>query len=269
MNEEEVVLAGGGSTTVTRVGDVVYRSSKPQSKTVLSLLTHLDNAGFPASPRPIGDGFATDGREMLKFIEGASPQPLAWSNEAVYEIGEMLRKLHDITVQWTPPVDAYWRPWFIREMEGKRTVIGHGDLGPWNILAREGRPVAFIDWDYAGPLDPLWELAHVAWQNAQLYDDDVALLNQLPEATARALQARLILDGYGLEHSERLGFVNRMIRLAIWSAREEAIEADVRPDTQSPTSSGFPVLWAVTWRSRSAAWMLDHEAMLVREIEHA
>lgn len=269
MHEEEVVLAGGGSTTVTRAGDVVYRSSKPQSKTVLSLLTFLGNAGFPASPRPIGDGFANDGREMLTFIEGASLQPRAWSNEAVYEIGEILRKLHDTTAQWTPPDDAYWRPWFIREMEGKRTVIGHGDLGPWNILARDGRPVAFIDWDYVGPLDPMWELAHVAWQNAQLYDDDVAQLNQLPDAPARALQARLILDGYGLDHSLRLGFVHRMIRLAVWSAREEAVESNVRPDTQSPTPSGFPILWAVTWRTRSAAWMLDHGAMLERVIEHA
>jgi hypothetical protein len=23
---------------------------------------------------------------------------------------------------------------------------GHGDLGPWNILARDGEPVPFIDW---------------------------------------------------------------------------------------------------------------------------
>jgi hypothetical protein len=234
MDEEEIVLAGGLATKVTRVGDVVYRSSKPQSNTVLSLLSFLANAGFPASPQPIGDGFATDGREMLKFIDGASPQPLAWSNEAVYEIGEMLRQLHDVTSQWTPPPDAYWRPWFIREMKGERTVIGHGDLGPWNILARDGHPVAFIDWDNAGPLDPLWELAHLAWQNAQLYDDDVAELNRLPDATQRALQARLILDGYGLEHSERLGFVDRMIQLAIWSAREEAIEFNVQANCPWP-----------------------------------
>lgn len=235
---------------------------------MLSLLTYLATVGFPASPRPIGDGLAPDGREMLKFIEGVNPQPQPWSNEAVYEIGELLRTLHDVTSKWTPPDDACWRPWFIRELEGKRRVIGHGDLGPWNMLARDGRPVAFIDWDYSGPLDPLWELAHVAWQNAQLYDDDVAELNQLPDAPARAVQVRLILDGYGLEHSERLGFVNRMMRLAIWSAREEAIEHNVRTDTPSPSSSGFPILWAVTWRARSAAWIVDHQAMLEQVIEH-
>ncbi len=262
-----MVLAGGGTTEVTRVGDVVYRSPKPQSKTVLSLLRFLDSAGFSGSPRPIGDGFAPDGREMLEYIEGESPQPFAWSNEATYEIGKLLRELHTTVSEWSPPADAYWRPWFLREMTGRRSVIGSGDLAPWNILARDGRPVAFIDWDNAGPLDPVWELAHVAWQNAQLYDEDVAEMNHLPDATQRAMQARLILDGYGLAHSDRTGFVDRMIHLAVWSAREEAIEFNVVPDSASPSASGFPILWAVTWRTRSAAWMLDKRTMLQKILE--
>jgi hypothetical protein len=116
-------------------------------------------------------------------------------------------------------------------------------------------------------LDPIWELAHVAWQNAQLYDDDVAEMNQLPDAAQRASQAKLILDGYGLDYSDRVGFVDRMIHLAVWSAREEAIEFNVVPDTASPSPNGFPVLWAVTWRTRSAAWMLDNRAMLQKIIE--
>jgi len=130
MDGEEIVLLGGASTKVTRVGNVVYRSPKPQSKTVLNLLTFLQSAGFSGSPRPIGDGFAPDGREMLEYIEGESPQPNARSNEATYEIGELLRKLHSVVSQWTPPADACWRPWFVRELSGQRSVIGHGDLGP-------------------------------------------------------------------------------------------------------------------------------------------
>ena len=267
MNDEEQVLNGGGTTEVTRRGNVVYRSPKPQSKTVLSLLKFLEAVGFSGSPRPIGDGFAADGREMLGYIEGESPQPYAWSNEATYEIGELLHQLHDLTMDWIPPEDAHWRPWFMREVAGPRSVIGHGDLAPWNILAKEGRPVAFIDWDNAGPVDPLWELAHVAWQNAQLHDDDVAAINGLPEAGQRALQTKLILDGYALDYSDRVGFVDRMIQLAVWSAREEAVEANVSPDTVSPSPSGFPILWAVTWRARSAAWMLDRRTMLQEIIE--
>jgi hypothetical protein len=267
VNGEEIVLDGGGTTKVTRSGNVVYRSPKPQSKTVLNLLKFLNDAGFSWCPRPIGEGFAPDGREMLEYIEGESPQPFAWSNEATYEIGELLHKLHTVTMEWTPPADACWRTWFLRELIGPRSVIGHGDLGPWNILARDGHPVAFIDWDHAGPLDPTWELAHVVWQNAQLYDDDVAEMNNLPDPAQRASQARLILDGYGLEYSGRVGLVDRMIHLAVWSAREEAIEFNVAPDTASPSPSGYPVLWAVTWRTRSAAWMLDNRVMLQKIIE--
>jgi hypothetical protein len=261
-DEEETVLAGGWATRVTKVGDVVFRSSKPQSATVLSFLEFLSGEGFPASPRPIGNGFAPDGREMLTFIEGTSPQPFAWSDDAAFEIGDLLRTLHTLSSGWTPPPNALWRPWFVRELTGDRTVIGHGDLGPWNILARDGHPVAFIDWDNAGPVDPIWELAHVVWQNAQLYDVDVTDLNELPDRAQRSAQAKLILDGYRLDRVARADFVDRMIQLAIWSAREEAIDYNVMSDSVSPTSSGYPILWAVTWRTRSAAWMLDNRKML-------
>lgn len=261
-NEAEIVLSGGMATKVTRLGDVVFRSAKPQSATVLAFLAFLNERGFPASPRLIGTGFASDGREMLEFIEGASPQPFAWSDQACFEVGDLLRVLHGLSLDWAPPPNALWRPWFARELIGERSVIGHGDLGPWNILARDGQPIAFIDWDNAGPVDPIWELAHVVWQNAQLYDDDVSELNHLPGVIQRAAQAKLMLDGYRLERPARAGFVDRMIQMAIWSAREEAIEYNVESESESPTPSGYPVLWAVTWRARSAAWMLDHKQML-------
>jgi hypothetical protein len=77
----------------------------------------------------------------------------------------------------------------------------------------------------------------------------------------------LILDGYGLDYSDRTGFVDRMIHLAVWSAREEAVEYNVVPESPSPSPNGFPVLLAVTWRTRSAAWMLDNRAMSLKVIE--
>jgi hypothetical protein len=266
VSENEESLAGGWATTVTRVGNTVFRSPKPQSRTVISFLSFLESVGFPAAPKPIGTGFAPDGREMLEFIEGSSPQPFAWSDEAAFEIGALLRQLHTLSAQWQIPRDARWQTSFLRELPGRTSVIGHGDLGPWNILARDGRPIAFIDWDSAGPLEPLWELAHVTWQNAQLYDDDVSNINHLPDLEGRSRQSTLILDGYGLRREDRRDFVDRMIQLAIWSAREEAIEHHVTSDTVSPSPDGYPILWAVTWRTRSAAWMLDHREILQKTI---
>jgi hypothetical protein len=240
--------------------DLVVMAPDFQPATIVAYST---NAGHHAGPK----WMLKVGPNQVITLKGTSPQPFAWSEQACFEIGELLRALHGLSVEWTPPPHALWRPWFARELTGERSVIGHGDLGPWNILAREGHPVAFIDWDNAGPVDPMWELAHVVWQNAQLYDDDVSELNGLPSATERAAQAKLILDGYRLDRATRSSFVDRMIQMAIWSAREEAVEYDVNSESVSPTRSGYPILWALTWRTRSAAWMLDHRQMLQNVLE--
>lgn len=255
-------LEGGWQTDVCRVGGLVLRSSSPQSGTVVRFLEHLHHHGFSTAPRPVDGGFAPDGREQFEYIEGESPQPLAWSDESVWRIGQLLREVHDIGATFEPGPDARWRPWFARALPGSRPVLGHGDLGPWNILAREGDPVAFIDWDNAGPVDAMWELAQAGWLNAQLHDDDVAALNGLPESSARIHQLVAFLDGYELERSARPDLVDLMIEFAIRSAREEAVGANIEPETTSPNESGFPLLWAVTWRTRAAAWMLDHRCDL-------
>ncbi len=262
----EHTLDGGWQTAVTRRGDAVLRSPGPQSPAVIELLGHLHRAGFDAAPMPIDGGFAPDGREQLRFIDGESPQPLAWSIEAVFEIGRLVRRLHDASASFAPSAQPAWRPWFGRRLAGTRPVIGHGDLGPWNILARDGLPVAFIDWDNAGPVDAVWELAQAGWLNAQLHDDDVAESNDLPSPSDRAAQVAALLDGYALDRAARAGFVEKMIEFAVRSSRDEALLHQVGPDTASPADDGFPVLWAVTWRARAAAWMLDHRDLLRRSI---
>lgn len=111
---------------------------------------------------------------MLTYLPGASPHPGPWGDDAVFAIGRLLRAAHDATSGFVPPRDAVWQPWFGRNLSGQRPVIGHCDAGAWNIVALDGTPYAFIDWEYAGPVDDVWELAHVAWQNSQLFDDDIA-----------------------------------------------------------------------------------------------
>ena len=261
-HDDERALEGGWQTDVREAGGVVRRSPGPQSATVLALLRHLEHVGFEAAPRPVGTGFAPDGRETLTFIEGKSPQPHPWTDEAAWCIGRLLADLHRATASFEAPKDAHWRPWFARNLSGDLPVIGHGDLGPWNILARAEVPVAFIDWDNAGPVDAVWELAQVGWLNAQLHDDDVAEQAALPDPAARARQLALILDGYGLGAADRDGFVDKLVEIAIRSARQEAIDYAVGPDTANVAADGFPVLWAITWRSRAATWMLDHRWLL-------
>ncbi len=267
----ETELTGGGSTAVHRRGDVVLRQARPWSKTVLLLLRHLEAEGFTAAPRVIGGGLDSDGRETLSFIEGQSPQG-AWTDEAAAAVGRMLRDLHRATATFRPPPEPVWLPWWGRDLGGTQPIIGHCDSAPWNILARDGRPVALIDWDTAGPVDLRWEVAQTVWLNAQLHDDDVAARVGLPDARARARQVRLIADGYGLSARERAGLVDAMIELAVRSAAQEAIDGGVRPEGTNPAPmgllgggpplTGHGLLWAVAWRTRSAAWMLRHRATL-------
>jgi hypothetical protein len=271
-NETDSVLTGGSSTNVSRRGDVVLRESRPWSRTVLGLLRHLEQEGFAGAPRVVEPGFDDEGREMLSFIAGESPQPFAWSDEAAADVGKMLGDLHRATSTFIPPRDAVWMPWWGRGLPAAAMGIGHCDAAPWNFLAVDGRPVALIDWDTAGPVGVVWDLAQTAWLNAQLHDDELARRIELPPLDARARQLRAIADGYGLTKKERAGLVDQMIEVAIRSAAQEAIDAGVSATATSPAAmgrmgggaptSGHDLLWAITWRTRSAAWMLKHRRAL-------
>jgi Ser/Thr protein kinase RdoA (MazF antagonist) len=161
---------------------------------------------------------------MLTFIDGGFTQPGPWTVAGAAALGRLLRDLHRATATFRPPPGAVWFPWHGRDLGGPDMVIGHCDVAPWNIVARDGLPVALIDWETAGPVDPMVELAQLGWLNAKLHDDIVA----------------------------------RMIELAICDAAGEADDAAVTPET-----TAHPVaLWAMAWRARSAAWMIRHRRIL-------
>jgi Phosphotransferase enzyme family len=263
----EVWGSGAQSSKARRRAGVVYREAGPWSSAVLALLRHLEHAGFAGAPRVVGSGFAADGREMVTWIPGASPQPYAWSEDVVAGVGTLLRELHAAAATFIPPPGACWKAWFGRELPGSQPVIGHGDTGPWNIIARDGRPTALVDFEFAGPVDAIWDLAQAAWLNAQLHDDDVAERLGLPDLAGRARQLRLILDGYGLPTCQRGDFVDKMITFAVHSARAETVEFGVTPQTiAGVTSTGYPFVWGITWRVRSASWMLTNRTRLQRAI---
>ena len=137
-------------------------------------------------------------------------------------------------------------------------IIGHCDVAPWNIVARDGMPVALIDWETAGPVDPLVELAQLCWLNAKLHDDIVAQREHLPPLADRARQLAAIVNAYGLTASQRRGFLDQIIQFAICDTAWEADDAAITPET-----TAHPIaLWAMAWRARSAAWMIRNRRIL-------
>ncbi len=247
-------------TAVYRRGPVVIRETGPWATTVHSLLRHLEKVGFAGSPRVVGSGFDAKGRETLTYIEGSFEHPGQRTVEGAAAVGQLLRELHRATASYSPPPQAVWGPWFGRPLGGPDRIIGHCDAVPWNIVVRNGLPVALIDWDFAGPADPLIELAQACWLNANLYDDIVAKRYGLPCLADRTKQLRAIVDAYGLSTRQRRGFVDRIIEVAVHDTAFQADDAGITPEASIPEPAA--ALWALAWRARTAAWLFRHRQVL-------
>lgn len=201
----------------------------------------------------------------FSYVPGESPHPGPWPDDQFERLGALLRSLHEASATFAPPGGIKWQSTWLHEIRSSdRLVIGHGDPAPWNIVGVNGAPEALVDWEFAGPIDPITELAYMVWLNAQLHDDDIAALQGLANAPTRARHATSILNGYGVPAAQRAEVVDRMIEVAIHSARAEAVLANVTPEsTEAVDADGYPVLWAITWRARSASWMTRHRAALI------
>ncbi|WP_238403111.1 phosphotransferase [Paenibacillus mesophilus] len=196
---------------------------------------------------------------MLSFIEGEFVHPGPWSDDAIVEVGKMLRRLHDATAMFEPAADAVWKPWFLRDLGGPHYVFSHGDIAPWNMVTREGFPFALIDWEFAGPIDPMVELARVCWLFPQLHDDDVAERVGLPSLDVRARQLRLLVDAYGVDPIQRRSLFDLILEVVIRETAEEAIEKQVTPNCHGP-------LWGLAWRARAASWIVRHRIVLQKAL---
>ena len=102
----------------------------------------------------------------MTFIPGGFVHQRSWSDEGIFQVGTLLRDLHEATASFVPPPGAAWHSWPFTS-DGPDAIISHRDTGPWNIVARDGLPVAFIDWPTAGPTDRLDEVAHVAGRGGE------------------------------------------------------------------------------------------------------
>ena len=258
--------SGRRAADAVRAGDTVLKSGGPWVPSVIALLRHLEDVGFAGAPRVVGDGRAPDGRMAVGFVPGASPHPRAWADDQISGVGVLVRDLHAATSSFAPPAGATWQStWLHDAYVSGDLVVGHGDAAPWNIVGHRGSPDVLVDWEHAGPIDRMTELAYAVWLNAQLHDDDIAERQGLPDATTRARQAHALLDGYGLAKKRRPDLVDRMIELAVHASRAEAVSAAVTPESESGVDAeGYPVLWAITWRARSASWMMRHRELLLQ-----
>jgi hypothetical protein len=154
--EAEIPLTGGWVTSgVVRVGDTVRRPPAPNAALVHRILAHLEEIGFESTPRFLG--FDAQGREVLTFIEGDVPSDCranVWEDGQLEAAAKLLRRFHDATAELG--------------LAGEAEVICHHDFGPWNLIWRDGFPVAVIDFDDAAPGSRLDDLGYAIWKHLNL-----------------------------------------------------------------------------------------------------
>src|SRR3954451_8267209 len=200
MQHEEIPLEGGNVTSPVRIGDTVHRRSSAWTPTLHTLLRHLREQGFEGVPEPLG--YDEQGREVLTYIEGeVGTYPLLpaymWTDDALVGAARLLRSYHDATVSFVPPPDAKWQ--IIYPDSRRHEVICHNDFAPYNMVFREQKPYAIIDFDTAGPGPRVWDVAYAVYRFVPLsWADDMADL-RLTDIREQGRRLRLFCDAYGLE----------------------------------------------------------------------
>jgi aminoglycoside phosphotransferase (APT) family kinase protein len=189
---EQPLTGGNFDGDVVRVGDTVRRRAGPWTPAVHALLRHLDQVGFVGAP--CAHGLDERGREVLDFIPGQAGripmEPYMRTDAVLADVGRMLRALHDVTADLVVPGAAVWRQ--AAADPGPIEVVCHNDWAPYNAVFREGRLVAFIDWDFARPGSRVWDLAWAALTWVPLWADEDST------GPGRASRLRLLCDAYGL-----------------------------------------------------------------------
>jgi hypothetical protein len=200
------VLHGGvaNAGSVVRQGDHVLRPSNAHTPTIHHFLRFLRAEGFEAASLPLG--VDADGRERLAFIPGdvAFPPYPAWAQTdmALATTAALLRRLHDVSARYVPPVDATWSA----EMadpdahagDPAELVVCHNDVCPENVVYRDRVAIGLLDFDFAAPGRRLHDLASFARMNVPLGTDaDAVRLGRTgPFDAPRRL--RIVADAYGL-----------------------------------------------------------------------
>jgi hypothetical protein len=201
---DEEPLEGGTANAgaVVRAGGHVLRPSSPYWASIHAWLRAVRAEGFDGVPMPVG--VDDDGRERLEFMEGdvpISPYP-EWSQSdaALASIAELLRGLHEASRVFDPRGLA-WNDLLADPAGG--AIVGHNDVEPSNVVFRDGRAVAFIDFEFAAPGRPIYDLAQLCRLCVPIESDfDQARIGWHPADRPKRL--RLVADAYGLDREGRM-----------------------------------------------------------------
>ncbi|WP_018546760.1 aminoglycoside phosphotransferase family protein [Streptomyces sp. LaPpAH-108] len=204
MTAEGEALTGGmaNAGAVFRRGEWVERPAPRNARALHAHLLALREHGFDAAPVPVG--LTADGRERLTFMPGDVALPpfpdWAMTRSALASVGSLMRRLHEISAAVAVDTRAEW-PGDLADPEGG-PIVCHNDVCPENVVFRDGRAVALIDFDLAAPGRALWDVAMTARYWVPMLDPGSATAFY-PHGLDAAVRLRVLADGYGLSAGDR------------------------------------------------------------------
>ena len=175
----------------------VTRPANGSSEHVHRFLRDLRALGFEGVPEPLA--IDPDERERLTFIPGdvALPPYPAWArtDEALASIAALLGRYHQAAQNFDVSTGQRWNE-DLADPEGG-AVVCHNDVCLENIVFRDGQAVALLDFDFAAPGRPVYDVACMARLCVPLEppDDSKALGFDDHDPFHRL---RVLVDGYGL-----------------------------------------------------------------------
>jgi len=201
--DEEEILQGGvaNAGAVVRSGRHVLRPSNPHSASIHAFLTWVRSRGFIGASEPVS--IDPDGRERLRFVPGdvpLSPYP-AWAqtDEALASVATLIRGLHDASLGL-----AFDGETWSRELADRKggPVMCHNDVCLENVVFRDGRAVALLDFDFVAPGRREFDLAAFARMCVPI-DDDVNSSRMGWTGIDKPARLRVVCDAYGLDEAGR------------------------------------------------------------------
>ena len=243
-----------------RVGDTVRHPAGSSRVAVRDLLLHLESVGFDGAPRYLG--IDDQGREVLTWIDGQVPLPpypaLAMTDTALADLGLLLRGLHEATATFRATTEDWSSQW-ADPIGGP--LICHDDLYPENVVFRDGRVVALIDFAMAAPGRPLWDLSIAAEVWSPL--GDPVRRDQHPADLDGIERVGVLARAYGLEPGRAEELIDVVIEERAHST------ANIRAEIAQGNESWIR-LWAQAGGDERAAvddaWIARHRMALVRSV---
>jgi Phosphotransferase enzyme family len=248
-------LCGGTANRgrVVRVGDTVLRPTAPCRPATHALLGHLDAVGFDGAPRVLAVGPVT---ETLTYIAGrAAVPPLAddmLTDEALASVADLLRRYHCAAASFDPAGHAWPRPVPARYRTG---LVSHNDVYPANVVFREGRAVALIDFDLAGPGSAVWDFAAAARSFVPLLDE----ADVIDSRQGRALDRfRIFLAASGLPRASRSLVAEALVANHDWTYA-------IVTEAALAGHAGFADHWreVAPEAGRARRWLASHRRALL------